>query len=212
MTNPQTIHVIDSWDTTAFGVIAELQHDFEGLASGTIIKSTTTDKEWRVKKRVLFYHTFDRQKKFENEVTTYVHASFESIEKQILSSKNILDKEEQKVFQYQLHPIGHSSKPNVGDILKPVVIETFACPCCGYKTFDHEPNGSYDICGVCFWEDDPIQLEDPDYEGGANSMSLRQAQRNFLEFGACDREMLRNVRPPTKDEQRDENWKPPNLK
>jgi hypothetical protein len=208
MTTSKIIQIIDSWATSAFGVIAELQHNFKGLTSGTIIKSTTTDKEWRVKKRVLFYHTFDRQKKFVNEVTTYIHARFNSIEKQILSSENILEKEEKNVFQYQLQPLGHSSKPDVGDILTPVVIKTFACPCCGYRTFDYEPNGSYNICGVCFWEDDPIQLEDPDYKGGANPMSLRQAQRNFLEFGACDRDMLRNVRPPTKDEQRDENWKP----
>ncbi|WP_208025565.1 CPCC family cysteine-rich protein [Niastella caeni] len=33
----------------------------------------------------------------------------------------------------------------------------FGCPCCGYKTFKHEPNGSYDICLVCYWENDPIQ-------------------------------------------------------
>ncbi len=86
--------------------------------------------------------------------------------------------------------------------------EKFACPCCGYKTFNHEPNGSFDICLVCFWEDDPIQLNDPDYKGGANPMSLRQAQQNFLEFGACDREMLQNVRQPFADEQRDVRWKP----
>lgn len=49
-----------------------------------------------------------------------------------------------------------------------MVIERFACPCCGYKTFIEEPNGSYDICQVCSWEDDPIQLADPNYEGGAN--------------------------------------------
>ncbi len=61
---------------------------------------------------------------------------------------------------------------------------------------------------MCYWEDDPIQLNDPDFESGANTMSLRQAQRNFIEFGACDREMLHNVRQPSKDEQRDENWKP----
>ena len=84
----------------------------------------------------------------------------------------------------------------------------FACPCCGYKTFGHEPNASYDICQVCYWEDDPIQLGDSNYEGGANPMFLKQAQRNFIEFGACDREMLPNVRQPSKDEQRDENWKP----
>ncbi len=88
------------------------------------------------------------------------------------------------------------------------MVINYACPCCGYKTFNHLPDGSYDICQVCFWEDDPIQLENPDHEAGANPTSLRQAQKNFLDFGACDRDMLPNVRPPTKAEQRDESWKP----
>lgn len=89
-----------------------------------------------------------------------------------------------------------------------MVTEKFACPCCGYKTFTHEPNGSFEICEVCFWEDDPVQLNDPDYEGGANKVSLRQGQRNFIEFGACEKEIIEHVRKPTKDEQRDSDWKP----
>jgi hypothetical protein len=93
--------------------------------------------------------------------------------------------------------------------MKPSKILKFACPCCGYKTFSHEPNGSYEICEVCYWEDDAIQLEDPDYEGGANPMSLRQAQCNFEQFGACEEAMLPNVRKPAPGEARDKNWKPP---
>ena len=89
-----------------------------------------------------------------------------------------------------------------------MVTEKFACPCCGYKTFREQPNGTYDICQGCFWEDDPIQLDDPDYEGGANRVSLKQGQKNFIEFGACEREMIKNVRQPNRDEQRDENWRP----
>ncbi|MBW8359029.1 MAG: hydrolase [Weeksellaceae bacterium] len=89
-----------------------------------------------------------------------------------------------------------------------MVTAKFACPCCGYKTFGEKPNGSYDICEVCFWEDDPIQLAHPKYNGGANRVSLKQGQKNFIEFGACEREMITNVRQPTKDEQRDKNWKP----
>lgn len=88
------------------------------------------------------------------------------------------------------------------------MVTNYPCPCCGYKTFDQEPNGSHEICAVCFWEDDPVQLADPDFADGANPMSLRQAQKNFLAFGACDREMLPNVRQPAEDEQRDKNWKP----
>jgi len=87
-------------------------------------------------------------------------------------------------------------------------MEMFPCACCGYKTLDHPPNGSYDICEVCYWEDDPIQHRDPAFEGGANSMSLRQAQQNFMRFGASDRRFLDYVRKPEKDEDRDDNWKP----
>jgi hypothetical protein len=83
----------------------------------------------------------------------------------------------------------------------------FACPCCGHKTFRHEPDGSYDICTVCFWEDDPIQISDPDYKDGANRVSLRQAQKNFRKFGACEEEMIKNVQSPSKGEARDANWK-----
>ena len=43
--------------------------------------------------------------------------------------------------------------------------EKFTCPCCGYKTFNEKPNGTYEICEVCFWEDDPLQLENPDLAG-----------------------------------------------
>ena len=79
------------------------------------------------------------------------------------------------------------------------IIEKYKCPCCGFYTFDEEPNGNYDICPVCFWEDDP-QLEDNKYEGGANRVSLVQARHNFLSFGACEEEMKKHVRKPKEDE------------
>jgi hypothetical protein len=82
----------------------------------------------------------------------------------------------------------------------------YYCPCCGYRTFV-DPPGSYDICPICFWEDDDVQFDDPDLEGGANGVSLREAQRNFVEFGACEREMLSHVRPPKEGEERDPNWR-----
>lgn len=85
--------------------------------------------------------------------------------------------------------------------------DKFPCPCCGYKTFEERPNGTYHICEVCFWEDDPIQLKDPDYDGGANRISLREGQRNFQAFGACERDVIGNVRKANANERRDQDWK-----
>ena len=74
--------------------------------------------------------------------------------------------------------------------------ERFKCPCCGYLTYTREPSGTYDICPVCYWEDDPVQLEDENFEGGANKVSLVQARKNFEEFGACEKRLLPYVREP----------------
>ncbi|GGY85669.1 hypothetical protein GCM10011613_33190 [Cellvibrio zantedeschiae] len=78
------------------------------------------------------------------------------------------------------------------------------CPCCGYKTLDEPAKGTYDICELCGWEDDLVQNEDPDYEGGANGICLREAQHEFLkEFqGAGEYEKdaeWRLLEPPSKE-------------
>ncbi|MFL0250650.1 CPCC family cysteine-rich protein [Clostridium neuense] len=82
----------------------------------------------------------------------------------------------------------------------------YKCPCCGYYTFAEKPDGNYDICEVCFWEDDPIQLKDLAYDGGANHVSLIQARENFFKFGACEREMIIHVRKPKPDELKGIDW------
>ncbi|WP_053373213.1 CPCC family cysteine-rich protein [Paenibacillus sp. FJAT-27812] len=83
----------------------------------------------------------------------------------------------------------------------------YTCPCCGYKTLDEEPPGTYDICDICFWEDDGVQFVNPDYEGGANVPSLRQAQKNFIKFGAKELRKIKYARKPFNDEI-DPEWKP----
>jgi hypothetical protein len=83
----------------------------------------------------------------------------------------------------------------------------FPCPCCGHLVFD-EPTGSYDICEICYWEDDAVQLIFPDLSGAANKVSLIEAQRNYLAFGACEEPMRSHVRPPAAHERRDEMWRP----
>lgn len=86
-------------------------------------------------------------------------------------------------------------------------MEKYTCPCCGYKTLNSEHE--YDICPICYWEEDYFQFEDFDLEGGANyKVSLRQAQINFIEFGACERDMIRYIRKPNVNDVKDKNWKP----
>ena len=81
--------------------------------------------------------------------------------------------------------------------------DKYQCPCCGYYTLDERPDNTFQICPVCFWEDDGVQLNDPDYEGGANEMSLNQARRNFKDFGAIDLRFREQVRAPLKEELKD---------
>ncbi|MBQ7651641.1 MAG: hypothetical protein IJS15_11825 [Victivallales bacterium] len=55
----------------------------------------------------------------------------------------------------------------------------YPCPCCGRKVIENP--GDYEICPVCGWEDDPTQAQDPDFEGGANELSLNQAKKQYRE-------------------------------
>jgi hypothetical protein len=77
----------------------------------------------------------------------------------------------------------------------------YQCPCCGYKTLDER--GGYDICPVCFWEDDG---QDEAYAAlnhpfSPNHMSLAQARENYRRIGACEERLLQFVRPPLPEEQ-----------
>ena len=51
------------------------------------------------------------------------------------------------------------------------------CPVCGRTVF--EQVGKYEICEVCGWEDDPVQLADPDFAGGANKLSLNECIKTW---------------------------------
>ena len=85
--------------------------------------------------------------------------------------------------------------------------ERHPCPCCGHLVFA-EPPGSYEICPVCFWEDDAQQLEFPTTRTGANRTTLADAQRIFAATGACEERLASYVRPPAADEPRDPLWRP----
>jgi Cysteine-rich CPCC len=60
------------------------------------------------------------------------------------------------------------------------------CPCCGDRTLDDRRR--FEICPVCFWQDDGQDDIDADIVcGGPNgTLSLTQARQNYQEFGSCD--------------------------
>jgi len=76
------------------------------------------------------------------------------------------------------------------------------CPVCGFLTLEGA-YGSYDICRVCDWEDDQVQLANPACGGGANSESLIEAQGAVLAKYPFDVSLAKGVC-------RDPLWRPLN--
>jgi Cysteine-rich CPCC len=85
--------------------------------------------------------------------------------------------------------------------------DSYPCPCCGHLVFC-EPPGSYEICPICFWEDDVIQLVYPLMDGGANKFCLFKSQKEFARCGACEPRFTRDVRRADSDEPLDPTWRP----
>lgn len=80
-----------------------------------------------------------------------------------------------------------------------------ACTCCGYQTI--EEKGCFEICPICYWEDDAVQEADPWFSGGANKPSLYQAQLNFKMYGAVEEHFQNNVRKVNSQESRSSTWR-----
>ena len=76
----------------------------------------------------------------------------------------------------------------------------YPCPCCGNRTLSER--AGYEICPVCFWEDDGQDDDDADVvRGGPNrDLSLTVARENFKRIGASHPGRLAHVRPPTEEE------------
>ena len=58
-------------------------------------------------------------------------------------------------------------------------LDRFICPCCNYPTLNER--NSYEICGLCFWEDDGQDESNAnEILGGPNQdYSLTEARNNF---------------------------------
>ncbi|PTA67314.1 CPCC family cysteine-rich protein [Deinococcus arcticus] len=69
-----------------------------------------------------------------------------------------------------------------------------ACFCCGFLTL--AARGEYEVCPVCFWEDETGCVLKPDELSEANGLSLSQARLYFSRYGACEPGLEAHVRPP----------------
>jgi hypothetical protein len=92
---------------------------------------------------------------------------------------------------------------STNSVHRPSGDQLYACPCCGYLTLSSR--GNFEICNVCFWEDDGQDDHDANaVRGGPNgNLSLTQARQNFAEFGSNRQRDLPHVRKPRPDENPD---------
>jgi Cysteine-rich CPCC len=76
----------------------------------------------------------------------------------------------------------------------------YPCPACGFLTLE-EPSGSYEICSICGWEDDHVQLRFPLMRGGANKECLVEHQQDWVKWIPLSVQEYRGIR-------RDSLWRP----
>jgi len=88
----------------------------------------------------------------------------------------------------------------IGSLFCESINSMVACPCCRFNTL-HE-NGGFEICPVCYWEDDGQGDTDSDkVRGGPNNLlSLSEARENYATLGASDLLFIGEVRPPLPEE------------
>jgi hypothetical protein len=85
-------------------------------------------------------------------------------------------------------------------------INKYPCPSCGYLIFDEGP-GSDEICKICFWQDDNIDLEKMYKAWGSNKVSLEEGQKNFERIGAVEERFVDQVCPVSSKDIRESKWR-----
>lgn len=76
----------------------------------------------------------------------------------------------------------------------------YRCPCCNYYTLNSESPGSDEICPVCYWQDDIVQYNDPEFKGGGNDISLIEAKINYSRIKVIDKKFEKYIREPLEHE------------
>lgn len=105
-------------------------------------------------------------------------------------SEDTFDQEFEETFQDELNELEEMEESGDWKKIEPIGCE-LQCPCCDYFTLGER--GKYEICPICFWEDDGIDLEDLDEHSVPNHITLREGRINFEKFGACNSTMVKNV-------------------
>ena len=60
----------------------------------------------------------------------------------------------------------------------------YQCPCCDYYSLT--ARAGFEVCPICYWEDDGQDMDQLDVVSGPNHITLRQGRFNFERIGACD--------------------------
>jgi len=69
--------------------------------------------------------------------------------------------------------------------------ELYQCPVCDFFTLPRR--NEFEICPVCFWEYDGLDVDTLDQLSGPNHLTLRVARDNFHELGAYEPAMVASV-------------------
>jgi hypothetical protein len=65
----------------------------------------------------------------------------------------------------------------------------YKCPVCGNFTIEQK----FDICPICYWEYDPIDIKNPELISNSNKLSLYVARSNYCKYGISSLKYLNKL-------------------
>jgi len=70
------------------------------------------------------------------------------------------------------------------------------CLCCNYLSLLTKDD--FEICEICYWEDDPLTKEVNKISSINHGLTLEDAKKNFVKFGAVEQKYIDQVKPKIK--------------
>ncbi len=83
-------------------------------------------------------------------------------------------------------------------------MKKYLCPVCFCRTLNGR--GDLDVCPVCYWEDDG-EYDESVVNDWNSGLTIVQARRNYVKYGAYDKQYVKKVRKPLRTEVTDDNIK-----